>query len=80
VNWLPQTKLPKSIASRLVDLGIRWLISKGLAVISTAPIAQVVDLPITPTRPLAAHSLTAVTGAAPTADTQTPHTATGVNP
>ena len=57
---------------------VRSILAAGTQAPTPVPAggALVVDLPVAPTRSLAAYSLTA---AAPTDDIQTPDTATGVN-
>ena len=61
---------------------VRSILAAGTSAPNPVPAggALVLDLPVAPTRSLAAYAITAVTGAAPAGTTQNPDTATGVNP
>jgi hypothetical protein len=75
--------LARAVAfNRFRAADVRSILAAGTSAPSPVPPggALVVDLPVAPTRSLAAYSIPSVTGTQPTVDTQTPDTATGVNP
>jgi len=75
--------LARAVAfNRFRAADVRSILAAGTSAPSPVPPggALVVDLPVAPTRSLAAYNIPSVTGAQPTVDTQTPDTATGVNP
>jgi hypothetical protein len=75
--------LARAVAfNRFRAADVRSILAAGTSAPSPVPPggALIVDLPVAPTRSLAAYSLTSVTGAPATAGTQNPNATTGVNP
>ena len=75
--------LTRAVAfNRFRAADVRSILAAGTSAPTPVPAggALVVDLPVAPTRPLTAYSLTAITGTSSDAADQTTDTATGVNP